>query len=135
MNDDAPTTQTHLFGREVTLARTLTVSRDPIFDPASRPPAREEVLLALYREVCASWRSLVDVRFKLLALVPAVSAALLSTLLSRKTGDAGLSPAAGVVIGFFGFVVTLALAVYDRRNSQLHDELISRGRRIERELG
>jgi Polyketide cyclase / dehydrase and lipid transport len=30
---------------------------------------------------------------------------------------------------------TAALFVYDRRNSQLHDDLISRGRRVEKELG
>ena len=40
-----------------------------------------------------------------------------------------------MIIGLFGLVVVVALAVYDQRNSQLHDELISRGRRLEEELG
>ncbi len=35
----------------------------------------------------------------------------------------------------FGFLVTLALFIYDRRNSQLYNDLVSRARRIEEELG
>ena len=31
--------------------------------------------------------------------------------------------------------MTMAIFIYDQRNSQLHDELISRARRIEHELG
>ena len=92
------------------------------------------MLLALYGEVCASWRALVDVRFKLIGLVPAVSAVALATLLSREPLGR-FERGAGIGIAFFGFVITLALFLYDQRNSQLHDELISRGRRIEYELG
>ena len=47
----------------------------------------------------------------------------------------GLTAGAGIAIAVFGLLVTLSLFVYDQRNSQLHDELISRGRRIEKELG
>lgn len=47
----------------------------------------------------------------------------------------GLSAGAGLLVAVFGLVVTAALFVYDQRNSHLHDELISRGRRIEKELG
>ena len=34
-----------------------------------------------------------------------------------------------------GLVATLGLLIYELRNSQLHDDLISRGRKIEDELG
>lgn len=40
---------------------------------------------------------------------------------------------AGVIV--FGFLITLVLYIYDGRNSEFYDDLISRGRRIEEELG
>lgn len=125
----------HAFGREVSLARTMTHSPERVL--VAEPPASPEqaqLLLALYEEVCASWRALVDVRFKLLGLVPAVSAVALATLLVRAPAEEGLSAVAGIGVAGFGLAVTLALLIYDQRNSQLHDELISRGRRIEYEL-
>lgn len=103
----------------------------PVLSDTVRTQDRLEILKLLYAESCASWRALIDVRFKLLGLVPAVSAVALATLLGR----AELSTAAGIGIAIFGLVVTFALMVYDQRNSQLHDELISTGRRIEAELG
>jgi hypothetical protein len=131
-----PTVTLHAFGRAVALERSLRPSEDVVL--IDRPPASPDQvrqLEALYAEVCGSWRLLVDVRFKLLALVPAVSAVTLGVLLpSRREGE-GLDAGAGLVIAIFGFVVTLALWIYDQRNSQLHDELVSRGRRIEYELG
>ena len=92
---------------------------------------RRETLALLYREVCSSWRELVGVRFKLLALVPTVSVFALVALFSRNPTPSVVT----VGICCFGIVVTTALLLYDQRNSQLHDELISRGRRIESELG
>ena len=132
MTTDDQLVGSHAFGRPVVLTRSLTVSTEPVVATAPDDPPREELLLKLYSEVCASWRALVDVRFKLLGLVPAISAALLAALLLRTPGP---DPAAGLVIAVFGMVVSGAIAVYDQRNSQLHDELISRGRRIEHELG
>jgi hypothetical protein len=121
----------HVFGREVWLTRSMKPSDEPVAAEGSFLQQKPELLMSLYSEVCTSWRSLVDVRFKLLGLVPAVSGVALGTLLS---GD-GLSAGAGIAIAVFGLVVTLSLFVYEQRNSQLHDELISRGRRIEKELG
>jgi hypothetical protein len=123
------------FGRKVRLGRSLNVNPDRVL--VEQPPASGNdaaVLSALYGEVCSSWHQLIDVRFKLLGLVPAVSAVALATLLTRKP-DEVLETWAGIGIAAFGFLVTLALFIYDQRNSQLHDELISRGRRIEYELG
>lgn len=94
-----------------------------------------QLLSAMYGEVCASWRTLTDVRFKLLALVPAISGLALADLFSEGgivRSDSRLVRAAFCV---FGLLVTLGLRVYDLRNSDLYDDLISRGRKLEEELG
>ncbi|MDZ7362297.1 MAG: hypothetical protein ONB46_16490 [candidate division KSB1 bacterium] len=95
----------------------------------------QEILKMLYGEVCSSWRELMDTRFKLLGFVPSVSLAILIGLLSKDNPAAALSTIAKTVIALFGLLVTFALFVYERRNSQLYDDLISRGRKIEEELG
>ncbi len=99
----------------------------------------QKVRLELYKEICTSWRTLVDVRFKLLGFVPAASIAIIIVLLSSNTNELKLPPllTAGIQTGIalFGLIVTYALYVYDQRNTQFHDDLISRGRRIEKELG
>lgn len=135
-SEGVPTVELHLLGRKVKLERNLKPSQDPVV--VDQPPPNEDqakALSILYAEVCSSWRALVDVRFKLLGLVPAVSAVAFIELLARRPAGEELEPLAGLVIAVFGFLVTFALFVYDQRNSQLHDELISRGRRIEYELG
>jgi hypothetical protein len=86
-----------------------------------------DLLLKLYDQVCSVWKELVGVRFKLLGLVPTVSLALLVTILSAKGSPEGLSQLGKLLVGVFGFFATFGLFVYDRRNSVLHDDLISRG--------
>jgi hypothetical protein len=96
----------------------------------------ERALLQLvYAEVCTTWRALVDVRFKLLALVPFASVAVLVVILPDTGSTERLKGLAGALIAVIGFLVTLGLLFYELRNSQLHNDLISRGRRIEAELG
>lgn len=107
----------------------------PIFREGVEPPSKRDDLKWLYGEVCSSWRMLTDVRFKLLGFVPTVSVAVLITILSRDDPTKGLSPITRTGVIVFGFLITLALYIYDRRNSQFYDDLISRGRRIEEELG
>jgi hypothetical protein len=111
------------------------VSTIPVLDRDTPPDEREDLLLALYREVNTSWRNLVDVRFKLLGLVPTVSILLLGKLLETTEPGKGLPDAARITLAVVGLITTLCLLVYERRNSGLHDDLISRGRRIEAELG
>jgi hypothetical protein len=94
-----------------------------------------DLLLKLYDQVCSTWKELVAVRFKLLGLVPTVSLALLASLLSTKGAADGLTLSSKLLIGLLGLLATFGLFVYDRRNSALHDDLISRGRKIEDELG
>jgi uncharacterized protein YhhL (DUF1145 family) len=94
-----------------------------------------DLLLNLYGQVCSAWKELVGVRFKLLGLVPTVTLALLATILSAKDPIQGLTRPSKLLIGLLGLLATFGLFVYDRRNSALHDDLISRGRKIEDELG
>jgi|SRR5215213_2183891 len=115
------------------LNRSYKVSKLPVLLTEQRPLSTEEqtLLMGLYTEICNSWRKLTDVRFKLLGLVPVVS----GFFLVRALSEGDLSPDIRVGIAVFGFIVTLALWAYEVRNSQLYDDLISRGRRIEAELG
>lgn len=121
----------HAFLRPVRLPRSFGVDPDEVLPEDADDDGSREVLLAVYREVCATWRELVGVRFKLLGFVPTVSFLALGGILARQE----LRTALGVSIAVFGMLATIALMTYDQRNSQLHDELISRGRRIEFELG
>lgn len=112
-------------------------------DPAKRKvlvdldqtPSETErrVLLAMHGEVVASWRDLHDVRFKLLGLLPLVTVGVLSLDPGKVVSLPGA--ALGLVATLLGLLVSIGLAIYDRRNSQLYNDLISRGRRIEAELG
>ncbi|HEX6748861.1 MAG TPA: hypothetical protein VF092_16300 [Longimicrobium sp.] len=102
--------------------------------PQPQPPERE-ILLSLYPEVCSGWRMLTDVRFKLLALVPAVSIIAWVQLLKETALNEPPGTWAGVALSLAGLAVTVLLRMYDLRNDQLYDDLISRGRKIEEELG
>jgi hypothetical protein len=44
---------------------------------------RLQILFTVYKEVCSDWRTLTDVRFKLLGFVPVVSLTAIIALLSR----------------------------------------------------
>jgi hypothetical protein len=95
----------------------------------------KDLLLALYNQVCSIWKELIEVRFKLWSFGPGVTFVLLVTVLSTKGPAEGLSQAGRLLISVFGLLVTLGLYVFDSRNTELHDDLISRGRKIEDELG
>jgi hypothetical protein len=109
---------------------------DEVLAAAVQGPPTEQRALALYSELGSHLRTLIDVRFKLLAIVPTVSGIALGTLITRTpdyltaTNRAALASAALV-----GFLVVLGIRIYDVRNSELHDDLISRGRKIEQTLG
>jgi hypothetical protein len=121
--------------RELRDRRSYTASPLPALQAGRSSPPEKDVLLALYTQVCTSWRSLLDIRFKLLGLVPTVSILVLASLLSSEGWAKGISISAKALLCLFGLLVTFGLFLYDRRNSELHDDLISRGRRIEEELG
>lgn len=96
-------------------------------------PEKQLVLLELYKEICKSWRVLVEIRCALLALVPAASALILTALFALP--PVRTTPILQTGIALFGLLVTGGLFVYDRRNSQLHDDLIRRASEIEKEVG
>jgi len=98
-------------------------------------PERQAVLLALYAEVCGGWRTLTDVRFKLLGLLPIVSVAVLITLLSASHGSGALAPVERTAVAILGLLLTAAIRLYDLRNTDLYNDLVGRGRQIEAELG
>lgn len=118
------------------------------------PGSDFSVLEMLYSELSNNWRQLTDVRFKLLALVPAVSLLVLVGLLGPDTtrqdridpasGEIiettittkqSLDPLVKFVIAALGLAVTSGLYIYEIRNSDLYNDLTSRGRAIEKELG
>ena len=74
------------------------------------------------------YRELVNVRFRLLAFVPTVSAAGIGLL--RAGSDTGLAAALGV----FGAVVTMGVVFYEIRNSLIHDRAIHRLKFLEQML-
>lgn len=96
---------------------------------------RQTVLLALYGEVASGWRTLTDVRFKLLGLLPVVSVAVLITLLSASHGPTALTGVERTGIAVLGLLITGAVRLYDLRNTDLYNDLVGRGRQIEAELG
>jgi hypothetical protein len=105
----------------------------PTLTVGIEPSQKPEILSMLYREVFSGWHMLTDVRFKLLGLIPVISGVVLFSLLSNKAD--GPSTLARLGIALFGLLITIALFVYDKRNSELYDDIISRGRKIEEELG
>lgn len=96
---------------------------------------QREILKTVYGEVCTTWRTLLDVRFKLLGLVPFVTVAVLVVLLPRSASAEALAGWPAKSICLVGLLVTLGLLIYEARNSELYNDLIIRGRRIEAELG
>ena len=96
---------------------------------------KEEIALAEYKEVVTQFRTLTDIRFKLLTYLPlgTVAAAVFVPATSDLLKQPDLlkqQPA----IAAFAFVVTLCIATYDKRNDQHYDELVARAAELEREL-
>jgi hypothetical protein len=107
----------------------------PTLRESTGTPADRDLLLKLYEQTCTTWRMLVDVRFKLFALVPTASLISLATVFSGGDSTKYFSPTLRLLFASLGLAATLGLLTYELRNSQLHDDLISRGRKIEDELG
>ncbi|MDC7119923.1 hypothetical protein OMK64_00055 [Cellulomonas fimi] len=104
-------------------------------DVTPTPGDALDTLRMVYKELATQHRTLVDVRFKLLALVPAVSALALVGVVSPGGPFAGVPRAVRVGAALLGLVVVVGIRLYDVRNSQLHDDLVSRARVVETALG
>jgi hypothetical protein len=89
---------------------------------------RRGALVAEYGEVNSNFRTLTEIRFKLLGFLPLATAA--GTAFNGKPNDA-----AGFVFPLFGLIATIGLVTYNTRNDQLYDELVRRAAFIERSLG
>ncbi|MDR7081040.1 hypothetical protein J2X01_000309 [Arthrobacter ginsengisoli] len=114
------------------------VSILPIISPvpiSADSSVSREVLRMTLTEASASWRMLTEVRFKLLALLPTISALALFAIVSPAGALADANTPVRVAAAGFGFFITLGIWIYDRRNDELYNELISRARRAEFELG
>ena len=95
----------------------------------------KDIALAVYSECGSLIRALTDVRFKLLALVPAISALALVAIVSPSGPLANTAVAVRIAAAVIGFVVIATIRMYDVRNSELYDDLISRARSLEADLG
>lgn len=120
--------------------RHYAVSTLPTLSP-STGEIDKELLFKLYSEVHSNYRHLADIRFKLLGFVPAISIIAWATLASRiytpKT-DGEFDPQLIVlvaIISIMGLLITIGIKIYDTRNDSIYNDLISRGRKIEEELG
>ena len=91
-----------------------------------------DALKTEYEQVNENFRTLADIRFKLVALVPSVGgvAAYLLSRLAEKNPDHGLV----LAISLLGFLTTLGITFYDLRNSQLYNALIERAKALEESL-
>jgi hypothetical protein len=114
-------------------SRSVTLSPDGV--SRSDATLQSDAARALYSEVAAAWRQLTDVRFKLLAFLPAVSGIGLFQLLSPEAALSDAPRWSKALAAAFGLFITVGLFVYDRRNSELYDDLVSRGKHLEHELG
>lgn len=80
-----------------------------------------------YEQTLATWRMLVDLRFRLLAFVPAISGVLVAL--------AGRSPSAtSALVALLGLTALFGIIMYDLRNTQFHDAAIHRAKELEKAL-
>jgi hypothetical protein len=82
-----------------------------------------------YQQTTDLLRSLTDVRFKLLALVPTLSGAAVAVL-GHPSSAAEL-----LAVGLLGLTATLGVLLYELRNSRLFDYALRRAQSLEAELG
>jgi hypothetical protein len=92
-------------------------------------PRREERLRLDYGETTDLLRSLTDVRFKLLALVPTLTGTAVAVIGRPR-------PAAELLgVGVLGLVATVGVLLYDLRNTQIYDYAVRRAGELESKLG
>jgi hypothetical protein len=92
---------------------------------------RDQILLAEYTEVCKSYHAISEFRGKLLALLPIVSGAGISLLISKGYS---IDSSHLLAVGTFGVLVTLGLFFYELRGIQKCKSLIALGGKLESEL-
>jgi len=88
----------------------------------------EDKLQLDYEQTTHYFHELHNVRFRLLALVPIVTGAAIGFLGDETSGPKVLA------IGILGFLVTLGIAIYDQRNTQIYDSMQKRAKTLEAKL-
>ena len=102
---------------------------DPQQDHPGRAP--DEFATSDYVQTMAVWSNLVDVRFRVLAIVPVLTAAGVGLL--GQVHDLGTLRV--TLVALLGLVTVVALTLYDLRNSIFHDFTIHRLKTLEQRLG
>jgi hypothetical protein len=89
----------------------------------------DELLRLDYDQTSGQIRALMDVRFKLLALVPTIAGAAVGFLGSRR------SAAELLALGLLGLVATIGILLYDLSNTEILDAMLRHARALEELLG
>jgi hypothetical protein len=84
-----------------------------------------------YDAVNANFRLLSEIRFKLLGFVPTI-AGVSNFALMQNAFSKDRNYWLVLVFGSIGFLITLGIAMYDQRNSELYGELIARAKHLEK---
>jgi hypothetical protein len=90
----------------------------------------DERLRLGYEQTTELIRTLVDVRFRLLAFVPTIAGAAVALVGASKPTGAEL-----LAVGILGLVATAGVLLYDLRNTQVYSATLSHARALERLLG
>ena len=94
-----------------------------------------DLLKVLYGETNSNYRNLADIRFKLLGFLPAVSViAWIEMYKNISVGNLS-GTILGIAIAILGIRISYGIWIYNKRNDELYDDLVSRGRKIEEEFG
>jgi hypothetical protein len=89
---------------------------------------RREALLKECGEVCSNFRTLTDIRFKLLGLLPIAA-------LAAAAFSANALAIERLPLSIFGLAATIGIVTYNKRNDQLYNNLVARAAAIERSIG
>lgn len=96
----------------------------------------DSALLAEYAELNSNFRSLTEIRFKLIAFLPiSVVTAATVALAAHSTLQGDYFEISVILLSVFGLAVTAGLAAYNERNDQIYVWLVERAIEIERQLG
>lgn len=93
-----------------------------------------DVMLKDHATTLDLYKVLVDTRFKLLTFVPTVTTIAVG-ILSFGNHQRIFEERTTLLVGLAGLVTSLAIVVYEIRNSQIHDRTIHRIKHLERLLG
>jgi hypothetical protein len=83
-----------------------------------------------YEQTSELVRTLMDVRFKLLAFVPTIAGAAVALVGAGRPSGAQL-----LGVGILGLLATAGVLVYELRNTQVYNATLSHARALERMLG